>query len=65
LELIRKKRIRIIRKKTNSLSARHAIGNTKVNAMSKQEKSLKISHLKLRNACRNKLISIRPIRTSP
>jgi hypothetical protein len=35
LELIRKKRIRIIRKRINFLSVRHAIGNIKANAMSK------------------------------
>jgi hypothetical protein len=35
LELIRKKRIRIIRKRINFLFARYAIGNIKINAMSK------------------------------
>jgi hypothetical protein len=65
LELIRKRRIRIIRKRTNSLPARHAIGNTKANAISKQKRYLRINLLRPRNACRNKLMSIRPIGISP
>jgi hypothetical protein len=64
LERIRKRRIRIIRKGTNSLSARHAIGNTKANAILRQERSLRISYLRLKNACKNKLMSTRPIGTS-
>jgi hypothetical protein len=35
LESIRRRRIRIIRKGTNSLPVRYAIGNIKVNVMSK------------------------------
>jgi hypothetical protein len=65
LELIKKKRIKITRKRINSLPARHAIGNIRANAMSKQERYLRIDYLRPRNACRNKLISIRPMRTSP
>jgi hypothetical protein len=35
LELIRKRRIRIIRKRINFLPAKHAIGNTKANVILK------------------------------
>jgi hypothetical protein len=35
LESIRRRRIRTIRKRINSLLARHAIGNIRVNVMSK------------------------------
>jgi hypothetical protein len=64
LELIRKKRIRIIRKRINYLLARHAIGNIRANAMLKQEGSLRVSYLRPRSAYRNKLMSIRSIGTS-
>jgi hypothetical protein len=65
LEPIRKKKIRTIRKGINYLPARLAIGNIKANAMSRQERSLKIGYLRLRSACRNKLISIRLIGINP
>jgi hypothetical protein len=65
LEPIRKRKIRITRKRTNSLLIRHAIGNTRANAMSKQERYLRVSLLRPRSACRNKLMSIRSIGTSP
>jgi hypothetical protein len=58
LEPIRKRRIKTI-KKINSLFVRHAIGNIRVNAMSRQERYLKINYLRLKSACRNKLMSIR------
>jgi hypothetical protein len=64
LELIRKRRIKIIRKRTNSLPAKHAIGNTRVNVMSRQERFLRVSLLRPKSACRNKLMSIRLIRIS-
>jgi hypothetical protein len=41
------------------------IGNIKINVMSRQERFLKINYLKLKSACRNKLINIRLIRISP
>jgi len=65
LEPIRKRRIKIIRKKINSLSARHAIGNTRANVISRQERFFRISYLRPKSACRNKLMSIRLIRISP
>jgi hypothetical protein len=59
------KKIRIIRKGINSLSIRHAIGNIKANAMSRQERYFRIDYLRPRSACRNKLISIRLMGISP
>jgi hypothetical protein len=61
LEPIRKRRIKTIKKRINSLFVRHAIGNIRANAMSRQERYLKISYLRLKSACRNKLMSIRPM----
>jgi hypothetical protein len=65
LKPIRKRRIKIIRRKTNSLPAKHAIGNIRANVMSKQKRSLKINYLRPKSACKNKLINIRPMGTSP
>jgi hypothetical protein len=65
LEPIKKRKIRIIRKRINSLSARHAIGNTKANVMSRQERYLKISLLRLKSVYRNKLMSTKLIEISP
>jgi hypothetical protein len=61
LKPIRKRKIRIIRKRINSLFAKYAIGNIKTNTISKQERSLRINYLRPRSACRNKLMSIRPM----
>jgi hypothetical protein len=61
LKLIRKKRIRTIRKRINFLSAKHVIGNTRANTISKQERYLKVNYLRPKSACRNKLMSIRPM----
>jgi hypothetical protein len=65
LESIRRKRIKKRKKETNSLSARHAIGNIKINVMSRQKRSLRVNLLRLKSAYRNKLMSTRPMRTSP
>ena len=65
LKLIRRRRIKIIRKRINSLFIKYAIGNIKVNAISRQERSLKVGYLRLKSACRNKLINIRPMRIRP
>jgi hypothetical protein len=65
LKPIRKKRIRIIRKGTNCLFVRYAIGNIKINIMSRQERSFKVDYLRPKSACRNKLISIRLMGISP
>jgi hypothetical protein len=61
LEPIRKKIIKIIRKRTNSLPAKHAIGNIRANAISRQKRSLKVGLLRSKNAYKNKLMSTRPI----
>jgi hypothetical protein len=65
LEPIRKKRIKIIKKGINYLPTKHAIGNIKANATSRQKRFLKIGFLRLKSACRNKLISIRLMGTNP
>jgi hypothetical protein len=57
LEPIRRRRIRIIKKRINSLPTKHAIGNTRANAMLRQKKSLRIDYLRLKSVCRNKLIN--------
>jgi hypothetical protein len=60
LELIRRrKRIRIIKKRTNYLPAKYAIGNIRANIMSRQERFLRIGYLRLKSACKNKLMSTR------
>jgi hypothetical protein len=64
LKPIRKKRIRIIKKRTNFLPAKYAIGNIRINIMSRQKRYLKISLLRPKSAYRNKLMSIRPMGTS-
>jgi hypothetical protein len=65
LEPIRRKRIKIIKKGINSLSARHVIGNIKVNTISRQERYLRVNYLRLRSACKNKLINTRLMGISP
>jgi hypothetical protein len=61
LESIKRRRIRIIRKGTNFLLARHAIENTRINAISRQKRYLRVSLLRPRSVCRNKLMSTRPM----
>jgi hypothetical protein len=65
LEPIKRRRIRIIKKRTNFLSAKHAIGNTRANVMLKQKRYLRVNYLRLKSAYRNKLMSTRPMGTSP
>jgi hypothetical protein len=65
LEPIRKRRIKIIKKGTNFLPVRHAIGNTRINTMSRQKRFLRVNYLRPKSACRNKLMSIKPMGTSP